>query len=185
MRIARDSYVSPYQNLLPGVWYTTCMEFMMSAYKKIVLFFDKLEDHVRGGLSKYPIWYAIIAGILIVLFWRGVWHTGDWLESHGGLLGFIFSGPVSLVLSALFLLLIGVFVSAFVGDMLVLSGLKKEKKMVDKTADEVKEEEGAIEQVEQVIDDLYQEVDEVSDKQEVLEKKIDEQSVLLKKLLDK
>jgi uncharacterized membrane protein len=161
------------------------MEFIVKAYKSVFHFFDRLEDHVRGLLSKYPIWYAVIAGICIVLFWRGVWHTGDILQAKGGFWGFVFSGPVSLAISTILLLMIGVFVSAFVGDMLVLSGIKKEKKMVDKTEDEIKKEEGELEQVEQVIDDLYGEVDEVSDKQEVLEKKIDEQSALLKQLLDK
>lgn len=161
------------------------MNFLISVYKKIFHYFDRVEDHVRGSLSKYPIWYAIIAGICIVLFWRGVWHTGDVIEAQGGIWGIIFSGPVSLAISTIFLLLIGVFVSAFVGDMLVLSGLKKEKKLVDKTEEEVKKEEGELEQVEQVIDDLYEEVDEVSDKQEILEKKIDAQSELIKELIEK
>lgn len=161
------------------------MEKIKFLYKKIFHFFDRLEDHVRGLLSKYPIWYAVIAGICIVLFWRGVWHTGDILQAKGGFWGFVFSGPISLALSTILLLVIGVFVSAFVGDMLVLSGIKKEKKMVDKTEDELKKEEGELEQVEQVIDDLYEEVDEVSDKQEILEKKIDEQTKLLEQVLKK
>lgn len=161
------------------------MNRMQEYYKKIFHFFDRVEDKVRGRLSRYPIWYAVIAGVFVVLFWRGVWHTGDWLQARGGLLGFIFSGPISLVLSIACLLIIGVFVSAFVGDMLVLSGIKKEKKLVDKTEDEIRKEEGQIEQVEQVIDDLYEEVDEVSDNQKRLEQKIDEQSTLIKKLLDK
>ncbi len=159
------------------------MERIVKIYKHIFHFFDRLEDHVRGLLSKYPIWYAILAGICIVLFWRGVWHTGDSIQARGGFWGFIFSGPISLALSTILLLVIGVFVSAFVGDMLVLSGIKKEKKMVDKTEEEVRQEGGELEQVEQVIDDLYEEVDEVSDKQEVLEKKIDEQTELLKQVL--
>ncbi len=161
------------------------MEQIKIIYRKLFHFFDRIEDRIRGFLSKYPIWYAVIAGICIVLFWRGVWHTGDVLQSRGGILGFLFSGPVSLILSLVFLLLIGVFVSAFVGDMLVLSGLKKEKKLVDKSADEINKEAHDIQDIEQVIDDLYEEIDDMGDNQKILEKKIDEQSTLIKKLLDK
>jgi hypothetical protein len=52
--------------------------------KNIVHFFDKLEDYVRGILSKYPIPYAFVGGVSIVLFWRGVWHTADMLQARGG-----------------------------------------------------------------------------------------------------
>jgi hypothetical protein len=46
-------------------------------FDRIFHFFDKLEDRVRGFLSRKPTLYAIIAGFAIVLFWRGVWHTAD------------------------------------------------------------------------------------------------------------
>lgn len=154
-------------------------------YKKIFSFFDKVEDKVRGRLSQYPIVYAIVAGVCVVLFWRGVWHTSDILESQGGILGFIFSGPLSLLFSLILLLLTGVFVSEFVGEMLILSGLKKEKKLVDKTEDEIKKESQEITLVEQVVDDLSQEIADMNTKQQNLEKKIDEQTKLLEKLLDK
>ncbi len=158
---------------------------MEKAYKKLFKYFDQLEDRVRAKLSKYPIFYAVCAGVAVVMFWRGVWHTSDILEGQGGVLGFLFSAPVTIVTSMILLLFIGVFVSAFVGDLLVLSGIKKEEKIADKTEGEVKKETGEIENVEQVVDDLYEEIDQVSDRQIVLEKKIDEQSDLLKKLLDK
>ena len=45
--------------------------------KKILHFFDKLEDQIRGRLSKYPIVYAFIGGVGIVLFWRGVWGLSE------------------------------------------------------------------------------------------------------------
>ena len=45
--------------------------------RKIVRFFDKLEDKIRGRLSHHPIFYALVGGIGVVLFWRGVWHTAD------------------------------------------------------------------------------------------------------------
>lgn len=161
------------------------MESFKNFYNKIYKFFDRVEDKVRGRLSRYPIFYSVCAGIAVVMFWRGVWHTSDILESKGGFLGFLFSGPVSIVTSMILLLLIGVFVSAFVGDLFVLSGIKKEERKMEKTEVEVEEEKGEIENVEQVIDDLYEEISGVEEKQDRLEKKMDEQSELLKKLLDK
>lgn len=119
-------------------------------------FFDRLEDRVRGWLSRFPILYAILCGVAIVLFWRGVWHTADLIE--GGAAGeagtFLFSAPVSLVLSALFMLLTGVFVSFFIGDRIILSGLKHEKKIEEKTEEEVREEEV-------ILLDLYEKLERI------------------------
>ena len=49
--------------------------------KNIVKFFDKLEDKTRAMLSRMPILYAFVGGIGVVLFWRGVWHTTDFLTA--------------------------------------------------------------------------------------------------------
>ncbi len=167
------------------LWYTPNVEALILLYKKIFRFFDRAEDRVRGTLSKHPIVYAVCAGISIVLFWRGVWHTGDVLEAQGGILGFIFSGPISFLIASGLLLISGVFVSAFVGDMLVLSGLKKEKKLVDKTEEEIIRETRELQDVEQVIDGLYEEINDMHGTQKKLEQKIDEQNVLLKEIVKK
>lgn len=100
--------------------------------KKIVKFFDKLEDRVRARLSRHPILYAFIGGTGIVLFWRGVWHTADDLN-----LGSI----SSLALGTSVLLLIGVFVSDFIGNKLIISGITGEKKISEKESDEIQAEE--------------------------------------------
>ena len=47
--------------------------------REIIHFFDKLEDKTRGTLSHYPFLYAFLGGIGVVLFWRGVWHTNDFI----------------------------------------------------------------------------------------------------------
>lgn len=100
--------------------------------KRIVRFFDKLEDKVRGVLSKYPTIYSIIGGVAIVLFWRGVWDTADEIE--------FLTGPVSIVISVVILLITGLFASFFVGDQIIISGLKKDKKIIDKTETEIETE---------------------------------------------
>lgn len=112
--------------------------------KKIVHFFDKLEDHVRGGLSLYPIIYAFIGGVCVVLFWRGVWHTADILMVQGGIWGDIFYEPTTVVWTIVIMLMTGLFVSFFIGERIVISGLKHDKKVFDKTAAEIAEEEDEI-----------------------------------------
>ena len=99
--------------------------------KGIIHFFDKIEDKVRGRLSHYPIIYAIVGGIGIVLFWRGVWNIAD---------TFNVSGPASLLLGVAMLLVTGLFVSFFIGESIIITGIKREKKVVEKTENEIEEE---------------------------------------------
>lgn len=141
-------------------------------FKRIVVFFDKFEDRVRGHLSHYPIVYTIIGGIAIVLFWRGVWHTADLLQSKGGILGFLFYEPVSMLIVTVILLATGLFVSYFIGDSIILSGAKSQKKLAEKTSKEVLEEESSLIEIKHVVDSIKAEVDEI--KREVEEKKADD-----------
>ncbi len=126
-------------------------------------FFDKLEDRIRGHLSRFPILYTIIGGVAIVLFWRGVWHTADILQSKGGVLGFIFYEPINLLLVIAVLLATGLFVSYFIGDTILISGLRKEKKMHEKTEKEIQEEEATLNDIKKVVNELKNEVDEIKD----------------------
>jgi uncharacterized membrane protein (DUF106 family) len=133
----------------------------MNFIKKVLNYFDKLEDRVRGHLSQYPVIYTIIGGLAIVLFWRGVWHTADILEAKGGVIGFIFSPVVNLVIVAIVLLMTGLFVSYFIGDTILMSGIKGEKKIADKTQKEVAEEEEKINELRSTISEMKKEVDEI------------------------
>ncbi len=117
--------------------------------KNIINFFDKLEDKTRSKLSRMPILYAFLGGIGIVLFWRGVWHTTDFLTEY--ILGEaeinlfnIVDGPLSFVLGTAILLVTGVYVSAFIGNRLIITGLSGEKKLAEKTEEEIKSEEDMI-----------------------------------------
>ena len=115
--------------------------------RSLIKIFDKIEDRVRVRLSHFPILYGIIAGASIVLFWRGIWHTADIIESWGGIWSIIFSGPGILVLSTLVLLVTGLLVSSFIGNHIIISGLKKEKKLIDKTETELMTEASELSQV--------------------------------------
>ncbi len=134
---------------------------MIDLIKKIVLFFDKLEDNVREHLSRYPIVYTFIGGVAIVLFWRGVWHTADILQTQGGFLGWIFYEPNSLIITTIVLLMTGLFVSYFIGDTILMSGLRRQKKTTEKTEKDVEEEEAELKSMRSAIKDIKKEVDEI------------------------
>lgn len=100
--------------------------------QKILRFFDRMEDHIRAALSLHPVLYAFIGGTAIVLFWRGIWMVADTIP--------YLTGPVSIVVSIIILLSTGLFVSFFVGDTIIISGLRKEKRLDEKIASEVRTE---------------------------------------------
>ncbi len=122
---------------------------------KIIQFFDKLEDRIRGKLSHYPILYAIIGGIGVVLFWRGVWHIADDLNV---------GSVVSLVLGTIFLLMTGVFVSAFIGSRLIISGLSGEKKLTEKAKDEIETEEDQIKKLQNTLNKVEKDLANIDSK---------------------
>lgn len=132
-------------------------------FRSTLNFFDKLEDIIRGHLSRFPILYTIIGGIAIVLFWRGVWHTADILQARGGMLGFIFYEPTNLLIVTGILLATGLFVSYFIGDTILISGLRQEKKLHEKTEKDIREEEATLNDIKKVVKELKTEVDNIRD----------------------
>lgn len=136
----------------------------MSPYNKFLNFFDKLEDRVRGHLSKYPIFYSVLGSVFLVLLWRGIWHTADLLEAEGGVLGFLFHPFVSATWATWGLLLIGLFVSMFVGDMIIMSGLRRSKKVTEQTEEDIKaeeqKEEHELERIEEQLNRIEKKIEE-------------------------
>lgn len=134
----------------------------------VIKFFDKLEDEVRGYLSHRTIVYGFVVGVGIVLFWRGVWHTADflvhlyvdWVPGIGAdLVGTIWwDGPLSIVVGAAILLVSGTFVSEFIGKEIIISGLRREKKITELTEAEVEAESGEITEILKEVRALREEV---------------------------
>ncbi len=113
---------------------------------------DKLEDKVRGWCSHRPITYAFIGGFGVVVFWRGAWNTVDFLMSHffgsgGGETLLWWDGPLSLAVGSAITLATGLFVSNFIGNEIIISGLRGQKKLVEKTEAEIISEVETIEEI--------------------------------------
>ena len=117
--------------------------------KKVLKFFDKLEDKIRTKLSKKPIVYAFVGSVGIILLWRGVWHFADDIG-----MGSI----TSLIIGVIILLLIGLFVSFFVGEQTIISGIKKEKRIDEKTEKEIKDEAFTLKEIHQDVEELKEEL---------------------------
>jgi hypothetical protein len=131
-------------------------------FKTIILFFDKLEDKVREHLSKYPIIYALIGCIAVIMLWRAIWESIDILYNiDNGFLKWFFYPPVQIIVSVAILLVTGLLVSNFIGYRTILSGLKKEKKMEDQTEKILKEEEITLKEVMKELSDIKKDLEEV------------------------
>ena len=98
---------------------------------------------MRGYLSHYPIVYAFLGGVGLVLFWRGVWITADYFFERFGEL----DGPITTLFATALLLITGLFVSVFIGDSIIISGLRGDKKVAEKTEKEVEIEESQVSKI--------------------------------------
>src|SRR3989344_3730536 len=129
----------------------------MKIFKKIFKFFDRTEDKTRSKLSKYPVLYATVGAVGLVLLWRGGWVVGGSLSVFDNnpfdKTAFI-DGAISIAASVVILLVSGLFVSFFIGDRIILSGLKKEKKMEEKTKDELDAEMNVVNKIEEKIEKI-------------------------------
>jgi hypothetical protein len=134
-------------------------------------FFDRVEDKVRGWLLRHPFIYATYGGIGLVLFWRGVWHTTDFFahyiytgeaENTIDLFGLpIWDGVISFILGAGILLSCGLFISELMGKEIIISGLRGEKKLAQRTEGEVRTEAGALAEVLERLDAITARIEEI------------------------
>ncbi len=117
-------------------------------------------------LSHHSFLYALLAGIGIVLFWRGVWHSVDLfhiylnnsldLNAHPW-----WDGPLSFLVGCFILYITRAFVSSFIGNELILSGLRTEERMAKQTESEVKTEMTSISDIKNEINTIAKKLDEL------------------------
>lgn len=136
----------------------------MKTVDSIYYLFDKMEDRIRARLARHPFIYTFIGGAGVVLFWRGVWHIADVLEKSSTLGGYLFSPIGSIILAVVVLLSTGLFVSVFIGDSIIMSGIKQDKKIIEKTIEDVDMEKADIEKVLAAIVEMKKELEHLEQK---------------------
>ncbi len=110
--------------------------------RKVLKFFDRLENTTRLALSHHPILYAFIGGIGVVLFWRGIWHIAD--EINMGSIA-------SFIIGSVILLLTGIFVSEFIGKKIIISDLVGDMELAQKEEAEIETEENQIKRLQSTL----------------------------------
>ncbi len=123
-----------------------------TSLKNLAKDLDKIEYKIRAKLSQYPILYAIIGGTGIILFWRGVWHTADEVNLGSG---------ISLIVGAAILLSTGIFVSEFIGNRLIISGLIGEKKLSEHEEGELETEETQLKNLQSTLNRLEKKLEHI------------------------
>lgn len=96
---------------------------------KIIRLFDQAEDRVRAVLARHPVLYAMIGSIGIILLWRGIWGLADMYHMSYGM---------SILIGTIILLVTGLFVSFFVGEQIIISGINEEKRVDEETEEEIR-----------------------------------------------
>jgi len=140
--------------------------------KKII---TRCREKTTAYLSHRPKLYALLVGIGIVLFWRGVWHTTDFIhynfnvyQNNLTINGSSFSpwwdGPLSLIVGIIILYFTGAFISSFIGNELILLGLRGEKKISQKVEGEVRTEIDSIFDIKNNLNDINEKIKELEEK---------------------
>ena len=130
----------------------------MKLIKEITKFLNHLEIKIRHQLSHWPIVYAFIGSIGVILIWRGVWMIAD---------DFSMSGLFSMLLGVFISISTGLFVSFFVGDKIIISGIKQEKRIDEKTEDEIKKEEITLVEIKKDLKEIKEDIEDIEELEEM------------------
>ena len=91
-------------------------------------FFLKFEHKARNYFEGNPFLHALLAGLGVILFWRGAWEVADIIKLN----------PIlSIVVGILMLVCIGLFVHTFVGNAIIIKNTEKEKQFEQKAKKDI------------------------------------------------
>lgn len=117
---------------------------------KLIHFLRKIRNKIRAYLTHHLPLYAFIGGTGVIIFWRGVWHTVDYLMEYFTVEDSVsttsfsslpwWDGPLSIAVGVTLLVSTGLFIVSFIGTETIISGLRGEKLLTEKTEEEVKTE---------------------------------------------
>jgi len=125
--------------------------------------FLKIEEKARAYFEHRPFIHAFLAGVGVILFWRGVWEVAD----RAGIFYWW-----SILLGVVILIAIGLFVHTFVGNAIIIKKVESEKRIDQKTETDIKKVEKEIGVEEITLEHLAKKLESIESKLENLNKKI-------------
>lgn len=130
---------------------------------KLLKFFDVLEDKVRHYLSHWPILYALVGLLGIVLTWRGIWHIADDLA---------LSGWLSVILGVIILLSSGLLVAIAIGDEVLINAWRGRRKVTEVRLEEALTLAERVEEIKKLLDRIEGKLGAIKKEEEKIEKEI-------------
>jgi hypothetical protein len=107
------------------------------------------EASARKFFEQYPFLQALLAGIGVIIFWRGIW---EWLDDIN------VSPFSSIIIGAVILLGVGAFLQTFIGNTIIIKNVEQEerseKKVLKEISIEEKTEEVTLSELSKKIDTL-------------------------------
>lgn len=110
-----------------------------------------VEEKARKFFERIPFIQAFLAGVGVIIFWRGIW---EWLDQNN------VSPLVSVIIGTGILAGVGVFVQTFLGNTIIIREVRHEersgKAAVQKIAGEIATEEITLEKLSAKLDQLIE-----------------------------
>ncbi len=126
-------------------------------YHKVTQVLLQIENSARDFFENIPFTHAFLAGVGVILFWRGVWELAD----------IMMLDPIaSILLGCVMLGGIGLFIHTFVGNAIIIKNVRKEEYLEKEANTRISKVEKNIELEDATVQKLIEKIDS-------LEKKID------------
>ena len=117
--------------------------------------FLKIEDRARKYFERIPFIHAFLAGVGVILFWRGVWEIADIYH---------FDPTISIVVGIIMLVSIGLFTHTFIGNAIIIKNVKHEINIEKENRKDLSTFEKNINNEEITLAHLYDKIDQLSKK---------------------
>lgn len=124
--------------------------------------FLNIEAKARKYFEPFPFIHAFLAGVGVILFWRGAWELADIYQLD----------PIlSVVVGVIILGGIGLFVQTFVGNAIIIKNVNNEIKLEKSNKQQAEKFQTEIVKEEITLEHLSNKLDIVMNKLQELEKK--------------
>lgn len=127
--------------------------------------FDLIEDRIRHYLSHWPIFYALVGLVGVVLTWRGIWHVAD---------DFALNSWLSVTLGVLILLSSGLLVAIAIGDEVLINAWRGRRKVTEIRLEEALTLAERVEEIKKLLDRIEARLGAIKKEEEKIEKSITE-----------